>query len=116
MPDEAAARVQSGMRTPIPRRLALKQLSAAAAGLACSGGIIRGQSRPIVVNGTPVEIAVSSVSAMTVRLTVSPIAGTPVPDDNALVAAAAGKAAARRRDPTAFSPVRAGDLTVRFTM
>jgi alpha-glucosidase (family GH31 glycosyl hydrolase) len=103
------------MLTPIPRRLALKQLSAAAAGLVYTGGIIRGQTRPITVNGKPVEIVVSSVSASTLRLTVVPIEGTPVPDDNALVAAATGKPAGRRRDPETFAPVRAGELTVRFS-
>ncbi len=38
-----------------------------------------------------------------------------MPDDGALVAAAAGKALGRRRTPESLAPIRAGDLTVRFT-
>ena len=101
------------MPPPIPRRDALKQLTLAGAGLAFSGGIIRGQAAPIVINGKPVEVVVAAVSASTVRITVLPLAGEPLPDHNALAAAAAGKVAARRRET--FQTVRAGDLTVRYT-
>src|SRR5688500_16563177 len=101
------------MPQPIPRRDALKQLTLAGAGLAFSGGIIRGQTTPIVVNGKPVEILIASVSATTVRISVVPIDGSGIPDHNALVTAAGGKPAGRRRD--AFQSIRAGDLTVSFS-
>src|SRR5262245_9328433 len=57
----------------IPRRDALKTIGAAGAGLALGGGILRGQATDIIVAGQPVEIAVSSVSQMTVRVTVRPL-------------------------------------------
>ena len=105
------------MEHAIARRDVLKQLAYAGAGLAFGSGVVRGRSAPVVVNGKPVEILVASVSPSTVRLTVSPIAGATVPDHNALVAAAAGKPVARRRDldPAASAPIRAGVLSVRVT-
>ncbi len=101
------------MPAQIPRRDAIKQLTLAGAGLAFSGGIIRGQGKPIVINGKPVEIVVAAVSPTTVRITLLPLEGAQLPDHNALVPSATGKAVGRRRE--AFQPVRAGDLTVRFT-
>src|SRR5687768_4943179 len=101
------------MPKPIPRREAVKQLTLAGAGLACSGGIIRGQTTPIVVNGKPVEIVVASVSPQTVRLTVMPIDVAGVLEDGALVAGAAGRPSATKRE--AFRTVRAGDLRIRVT-
>lgn len=103
------------------RRRALKQIGAASvgtalAGTALGGTVLRGQGSPIIVAGRPVEIAVASVSASTVRLTVMPLAGTAalaVPDDGVLVDAARGRPIARRRD--VFGPVAAGQLVVRFT-
>src|SRR5688572_19812738 len=101
------------MPRAIPRRAALKQLTLAGAGLACSGGIIRGQAKPIVVNGRPVEIVVASVSPTTVRISVVPVAEAWVLDDGALASGAAGRPAATRRE--AFRTLRAGDLRVRVT-
>jgi len=64
----------------------------------------------------PVEIAVASISPVTVRVTVSPIVGTGgVPDDGALVPAAEAKPAVRGRRPEALARVRAGTLSVRYT-
>jgi hypothetical protein len=100
------------MITRVTRRRALEQLGLTGAGLAW-GGVIRGQSRPIVVNGVPVEVAVASVSPITVRISVLPIGGVGLPNDGALVTAAAGKPLARRRE--AFASIRSGNLTVRFT-
>ena len=100
----------------ISRRDALKQLGSAGAGVVLGGGVIRGQSAPIRVAGTPVEIAVASISPLTVRVTVSAIAGSAgVPDDGALVRAAEVTPLARRRAQDAFAPVRAGSLVVRYT-
>ena len=104
------------MSERLSRRRALKHLAAAGAAAAFSPVVIRGQSAPIRVAGMPVEIAVASISPVTVRITVAAIVGTGgVPDDGALVAAAEGKPLARRRTPDAFTPVRAGNLTVRYT-
>ena len=101
------------MGAPIGRRDALKQLGLAGAGLAFSGGVLRGQTAPITINGKPVEIIVAAVSPITARITVMPIAGGRLPEDGALVAAAEGKTIARKRE--AFASVRAGDLVARYT-
>ena len=99
------------MSNAVSRRDVLKRLGV----VAFSGGILRGQARPIMVAGKPVEILVASVSPATVRITVLPIDGpSAVADDGALVSAAAGRALGRRRAPDQ-APIRAGNLTVRFT-
>ena len=82
-----------------------------------SGGILRGQSRPIIVAGKPVEIVVASVSPSTVRITVLPVDG-PLGGAGRRRAGERGGRAGRsaggaRRSRCA--PIRAGDLTVRFT-
>ena len=103
------------MAEPVSRRDAVKQLAGVTAGVVLAGGVIRGQSDAIVVAGKPVEIVVSSVSPSTVRITALP-AGVPlVSDDGALVSGAAGRTLARRRTAGLASPIRAGNLTVRFT-
>jgi alpha-glucosidase len=106
------------MPHPVSRRDALRQIGTAGAGVVLAGGIIRGQSTNILVAGRPVEILVSALSRATVRLTVLPIDSgrvETVPPDGALVPEAEGRTLARRRAPDRFDPVRAGDLTVRFT-
>ena len=95
------------------RREALKRLSLGTPRWRSPAASFAAQGAPVIVNGVPVEIVVASVSPITVRLTVVPVAGGTVPEDGALVAAAAGKAVGRRRD--AFAAIRAGNLTVRFT-
>jgi alpha-glucosidase (family GH31 glycosyl hydrolase) len=102
------------MSQPVCRRKALKTISAASAGAVLAPAVLRGQSSSILVNGNPVEIAIASVSASTVRISVLPIATTPanVRNDGALVAAATGRALGRRR--VNFTPVTAGNLVVRF--
>ena len=100
------------------RREALKQIGAASAGLALGGGILRGQSGDIMVAGQPVEIAVSSVSPVTVRLTVRPIQNSvaaPVSRTGALVQEEFGPALARATTAKPLSGVRAGEVFVRFT-
>ena len=106
------------MSEPITRRDALKQLGAAGAGLVAGSTVIRGQDRPIVVAGQPVEIAVFSLSATTVRITVRPLANgdaLPVPATGALVDEQPGRRLAAGRTTGSVSRVRAGDLDVRFT-
>jgi alpha-glucosidase/alpha-D-xyloside xylohydrolase len=102
----------------VTRRDALKHLGAAGAGLVVSGGVIRGQGADIVIGGTPVEIAITSVSARTVRVTVRPLANhtaAGVPPTGALVRDEFGAALARSRSLTGLARVAAGDLAVRFT-
>jgi alpha-glucosidase len=87
---------------PVSRRAALKQLTAAGAGLAIAPAIVRGQS-PIFAAGRPVEIAIVPISRSTVRISVRPIvngAPQPVVNRGALVAAAEQR-------------VASGDLMVR---
>src|SRR6187200_3332529 len=106
------------MSQPITRRAALKQISAAGAGVLVSRGVIRGQGGDIVVGGQPVEIAVDSLSPSTVRISVLPIVGstpTVAPQDGGLAEPSAAKPVAAARASTQFKPVRAGNLTVRFT-
>jgi alpha-glucosidase/alpha-D-xyloside xylohydrolase len=102
----------------ISRRDALKQIGAAGAGVALSGGVLRGQATAIAVAGQPVEITVSSVSQVTVRITVRPLvndAPAAVPVTGALNRDEFGAPLARSRSAAGLARVRAGDLTVRFT-
>jgi alpha-glucosidase (family GH31 glycosyl hydrolase) len=105
------------MPRPISRRRAIKTIGAAGAGFSLAPIALRGQAAPIMVGGRPVEIAIASVSPSTVRITVTPDSSRggslDPPASAALVAAAAGKPIQRARD--AFAPVRAGNLSVRFT-
>jgi alpha-glucosidase (family GH31 glycosyl hydrolase) len=101
------------MRARVSRRDAMRQLGVAGAGMAMAPVVLRGQDGPIRVAGKPVEIVVASVSPSMVRLTVTAVGGEAVRDDGALVKAADAPALARGRD--AFGPIKAGNLTVRFT-
>jgi alpha-glucosidase (family GH31 glycosyl hydrolase) len=106
------------MARRVSRRDALKRFGAAGAGLAFSGAVIRGQSEDIVIAGQPVEIAVSSVSAITVRVTVRPLQnGNPasIPVTGALVKEEFAPPLVRSRVSSGLPRVRAGDLAVRFT-
>jgi alpha-glucosidase/alpha-D-xyloside xylohydrolase len=100
------------------RRQALKDIGVAGAGLAVSGGVIRGQGAGLIVAGKPVEIAVSSVSPATVRITVRPLVDgipAPVAVTGALVRESFDATVASARVAAPLTRVRAGDLTVRFT-
>lgn len=106
------------MTKPISRRDALKQIGTAGAGIILTRGVIRGQSSDILVAGKPVEIVVSSLSPSTVRIIVMPVAdgkAIAVPVDGALASGGEGRALSTVRAPERFKPVRAGNLTVRFT-
>src|SRR5687767_7003545 len=101
--------------SPLTRRSALKHVGFASAGLVLAPITIRGQAAPITVAGRPVEIAIGTVTASTVRISVRPIvSGTAqnVVNRGALVAAGEAREAGRLRDSS--TPIRAGDLTVRF--
>ena len=104
------------MTDPISRRSALRHLGAASAGLALSGGVLRGQRAPIVIGGVPVDIAIASLGSSTVRITLRPLERgipQPVPDDGALVRGAEGRPVRPHR--TVFERVTVGNLAVRFT-
>jgi alpha-glucosidase len=111
------ARTRRRTSQPITRREVLQQLGAAAGAAMLPIGIIRGQETPIIVAGKPVEIAVFSVSADTVRITVRPVdAGAPeaIPYTGALVTDEPGAAAGRGRSAAAIKDVRAGRILVSF--
>jgi alpha-glucosidase (family GH31 glycosyl hydrolase) len=98
------------------RRDVLKQLGIAGAGLALTPTIIRGQGTDLMAGGLPVEIAVSSVTPNTVRITLQPIAsGQPaaIPDDGVLAQAEWGKSIARARTGATLANVKAGNLVVK---
>ena len=102
----------------LTRRELLQQLGATAGAAMVPLGVIRGQEKPIMVAGKPVEIAVFSVSPDTVRITVRPVdTGTPeaVPYTGALVSDEFGKALGQGRTPAAVRNIRAGKLSVEFT-
>jgi alpha-glucosidase/alpha-D-xyloside xylohydrolase len=98
------------------RRDVLKQLGIAGAGLAFAPTVIRGQGTDLMAGGTPVEIAVSSVSPNTVRITLQPITGgqaAAVFDDGVLAQAEWGKSLARARTGALLANVKAGNLVVK---
>ena len=107
------------MSDRISRRDALTRLGALGAGLALTPrGIIRGAAPGITVAGRPVEIAIASLSATTVRITVRPLSdGTPeaVALTGALAAEQPGAVVERSRTAARVSRVRAGTLVVKFT-
>src|SRR5204862_6405916 len=99
---------------PLTRRDALRQLTAASAGLALGDAMIRGQSSDITVAGKRVEIVVSSISESTVRITALPVDAGLIQADDSLVEAAAGKIVARRALATTQT-IRAGHLSISVT-
>jgi alpha-glucosidase len=106
------------MPEPITRRDALRHLGSAGAAAAFGGGVIRGQDGGIRIDGRAVEIAVTSISAVTVRLSVLPV--TPgqagqVPDDGALAQVNAGTPAGLGRRAGQFKSIKVGSLRVRMT-
>jgi alpha-glucosidase (family GH31 glycosyl hydrolase) len=106
------------MSQPVTRREALEHIAAVGAGIVLSGGVFRGQATDIVIGGRPVEIVVSSLSSATVRISVLPLeAGTPatIPDSGALAQPGAAKRVGAGRAVEAFRPLKAGNLSIRFT-
>ena len=106
------------MPDPISRREALRQLGVAGAGLVLAPQVVRGETADFVVAGSPVEMAIASLSAVTVRVTVRPIeAGRPVTIavTGALDHDSAGTPRTRGTSAGALSRVRAGDVIVRVT-
>ncbi|HUL72895.1 MAG TPA: TIM-barrel domain-containing protein [Vicinamibacterales bacterium] len=93
----------------------MKRLGAAGAGFVLAPAVIRAQGMDLTVGGTPVEIAISSVSNATVRITVLPVTDSQaaaVVEDGALVQSEWTRQATRSRMLRQLASVRAGSLTV----
>ena len=108
---------ESAPAMPISRREALKQLGALApaAMLVARFGSAADE---IIVAGKPVEIAVWSLSAQTVRVIVSPLdngRAAPVAATGALVTPTLGTKATAATRASQLRRVRAGNLNVRYT-
>src|ERR1041385_4852771 len=104
------------MTESISRREALTRLGALGAGLTLvPRGILRGSAPGIIVAGRQVEIAVASLSATTVRVTLRPLTdGSPdaVPSTGALAGEQSGTAVERSRTVARASRMRAGNVVV----
>lgn len=98
------------------RRDALKSIGAGGAAFLVSGGVIRGQGSDITIAGQPVEIAVSSESPLTARITIRPIAsGQPAPLVVTGALAKPDTAPVRPQRVSGTARVKAGELVVRYT-
>src|SRR5438034_8617975 len=108
------------MSEPLSRREAVKRIAAAGAAARASTLALRVDApsvAPIVIAGQPVEITVASLSAATVRITISQLEGgrvAPVPCTGALASDKSGDVRVRARQASQLARVRAGDLRVRF--
>ena len=75
------------------------------------------QETPIRIIGRPVEIALTSISPLTVRLTIQPVENgstQPIASDGALVQENWGPPSARLRTHAGTRSIRCGDLTVKI--
>ena len=105
------------MSESVSRREAVKRLTSAGAAFALGGGTIRGQQSDILIAGKPVEIVVSSISDVTIRIAVQPLDGgkpQTILDDGGVAQPTAGKRAGSARSADTFKPIRAGSLQVRW--
>ncbi len=107
------------MTKSISRRDALKSLGSASAGaLLNSPQALLEQNAAIRVAGRPVEIAVTSVSSQTARLSIAPIENgkpQPIPQDGSLTAQTWPKPVARLTTLAAERSVRCGALRVKLS-
>ena len=108
----------------LSRRDALKHLGAGAAALALrpfpSAVLRQAGEQPLIIAGQRAELAVSSVSPVTVRLTLraagpADAASQTIPYTGALVKDEFSPAALRTSDTSAVSQVHIGDVVVRLT-
>ena len=82
----------------------------------CRAASSAGPGAPIIVAGKPVEIVVASVSPSPCGSPCCPSAGRRRSRTTARwCARRQGQGSAARRTPESFAPIRAGNLTVRFT-
>lgn len=102
------------MPRPLTRRQALTRIGAASAGAMLAPAALFGQRGEIVINGTPMRVAISEVKPWGVRITMLPLANpaVTVPLDGALTPAfEAHKPGA----PTLTMATLANGFTVKFT-
>src|SRR5215813_8413422 len=106
------------MSQNLSRRDALKSIGSASVVALLDAQSLAAQEAAIRIAGQPVEIAVSSVSAVTVRLSVTPIVDgqpQPLPHDGSLTQRTWAPPAARITSLTRARDVRCGDLVVKLT-
>jgi hypothetical protein len=105
------------MNKKLSRREALKNLGSASAGVLLGTGAAA-QSTALQIAGQPVEIAITAVSADTLRLSIAPIVnGQPQPllNDGSLVQQTWGQPVARLTTLPRARQVRCGNLIVKLT-
>src|SRR5262245_13653807 len=106
------------MTKPLSRRDALKSFGAAGAGALLNSRAAIAQGAAIRVAGRPVEIAVTSVSAQTVRLSIVPIENgkpQPIPSDGSLAPQKWPAPVARLTTLAREQSVRCGELRVKLS-
>ena len=102
----------------IPRREVLKSFGSAGAGVLLGSRTTRAQDATIRITGRPVEIALSSVSPQTVRLSIVPVEGgkpQAIPYDGSLAQQAWSPPCARLKSLARAQSVRCGDLVVKLS-
>ena len=116
--DKLPSTASSAMSDSLSRRDAIRQLGILGAGVALRPRILRVGGDPLVIAGQAVEVAVATVGARTVRVSVRPLGGNgpaPIPATGELTADAAGSVAKATRDTAQLARVRAGELVVSAT-
>jgi alpha-glucosidase (family GH31 glycosyl hydrolase) len=106
------------MDEKLSRRKALKGIGSAGVVALIDARSLNAQEAAIRIAGHPVEIAVSQVSAVTVRLSVTPIVDgrpQPLPHDGSLTRRTWSPPAAKITSLTRARQVRCGDLVVKLT-
>ena len=102
---------------PVTRRAAIQSL-ATAGGALVRQEIAAAQDKPLQFAGRDVEIALTSVSPRTVRITIQAIENgrvQPIPDDGALVKQDWGQPAARLGAAAGSRKIQCGDLAVKIS-
>lgn len=102
----------------ITRREAIRDLGAAAAILALPRLVLRSRQAPLIVAGEAAELAISSVSPVTVRLTLRAAGVTPpqeIPFTGALARDSYGLDVAGGPDTAILDGAHVGDVVVRVT-
>ncbi|HEX2492008.1 MAG TPA: TIM-barrel domain-containing protein [Blastocatellia bacterium] len=106
------------MNKKLSRRKALKGIGSAGVVALIDAGSLNAQEAAIRIAGQPVEIAVSQVSAVTVRLSVTQIVEgrpQPLPHDGSLARRAWSPPAAKITSLTRARQAQCGDLVVKLT-
>lgn len=102
----------------ITRRRAIQTIAAGANALAVTAAKGQQSGSSIVIAGRPVEVAITPITAQTIRFTAQALdneAAAPIPVDGALVKTDWGRPAAQIRSLTTPRTMRHGQLTVRLT-